>query len=541
VYGARADRLSRLAVLERSEKDIAALKETSAPPLIRIALAAAGGILLLLGQSNALCTWLGAASFMLSVCGASPLVAMACGAIAAAIACFRVFGSYDGKAVFWLVLCLQAAGGALAGAVAGLISKRLPPQAFPFLAALLPAGLEHLGGLGSFGPIASTALTQYAHPSVICIGRLGGLGLVTYVIFLFGGAFAVAVRYVQSPGIAIVSSAPAAGAVFLALLYGAASTAVSKDSVEAVAFNLNSLLSGRQQLASRQDYDRKGWTDYIEALMSQAGRLSRKKSISRALDGPGAERATQILVWPEAAGVVDAEDMPKFVNQIESIAKITKCVQAAAYYDTSATESVAIITDITSVAARAYTRRSFVYGVDDSFLAGQVVSRGIERPRAVDTPIGKAGVILSLDANDFGNFASIARSGGRLACVCGLDDVAVPETSLRLLAVNAALSGMAVVKATDRGTLAAINPDGKIIDTLDALEKIDSELDTSVPLGNGGTIFLFVGNLFSWLALLAGIAAALFASSKPAPREGPERQKPSSSLSYKTKEGAKNV
>jgi apolipoprotein N-acyltransferase len=543
IYGPKADRLTRLAVLERSEEDMASRRETPAPPLMRVALGAIGGMFLCLAQYGARWAWLGAASFMLAVCGSSGVVGAAAGALAAAVACFRAFNCYEGSLVFWLILSVQTAGGALAGSLASVISRRLPPQAFAFIAALLPAGFEHLASFGADGPLISTALSQYGHPVIICIGRLGGLAAVTYVIFLFGGAVAIGVRYIRSPGVALASAGSALGVVLAALLFGALSSASGDTLVQAAAMNLNSRVDDRQELFKSDSYDPKAWEDYTKGLIEQAGRVAGKQIVATAIGGTDAPKSVQLVVWPEAQVAVDDETRPKLIRQIEMIARNYKCTVAAAFYDAGTTESAAVLAGTGGAAPVQYARRRFASGIDDEFL-GRVAKPGTDPPQAADGTFGKVGIIHSLDANNFENFASIARSGGNLACVCGLDDNAVRRTSFPLLVFNAALSGLAVVRSVHSGTLAAISPDGKILSREAAPERIDAQVLMTVPLGTGRTLFLVLGNLFAWVALFAGIGAGLYASTLPAgPAEEktPRRPRPTAALSYRTKEGVKEV
>ena len=154
-------------MLERREELLRGHKITPSPTLLRIALAALGGIFLLLAQSGAFWAWVGAAFVMLSLAGARALVASAAGAVAAAIAYFRLLDTTDPGGIFWILFLFQTAGGALFGVLASEISRKLPLAAFPFLAALLPAGMEHFGSFLATGNHLSTALTQYAHPSIV--------------------------------------------------------------------------------------------------------------------------------------------------------------------------------------------------------------------------------------------------------------------------------------------------------------------------------------------------------------------------------------
>ena len=153
-------------------------------------------------------------------------------------------------------------------------------------------------------------------------------------------------------------------------------------------------------------------------------------------------------------------------------------------------------------------------------------------------------MLLSLDANDFSNFRAIARDGGELVCVCGYNDDSTPLVSERLLVFNAALSGLSVVRTAVKGDLYIIDSDGGIVASQTTRDKINDALDGTVPLGEGSTVFLSVGNTFAWLALAAGIGVGLYASSLPdptAPAKGGRRGKHFGQLSYKSKQGVEDV
>ena len=546
--GESADKLARLAVLEREERRGAALKETSAPPVMRLAMAVVGGVFLLMGQAVPLLVWVGAAALMISIAGATPAMGAACGAAAAAVAWFRMLGPTAGEAVFWLAMPLYVGGGALAGALGSVISVRLPPPAFPFLAALLPAGLEHLGSFGLLSDLSSTALTQFEVPFIVRIARVGGLAGITYVIYLVGGAAAVAVRYALQPTTALYSAVPALGLTLLAFIYGGASRASDEKTVYAVAWSGNSLAVDRRQLTSAVDYNVEAWEAHITAACDLARQYAEKQMAVRAIqtmrsaeDGAVSEGKTpEILVWPEALVFVNAETREFFFTKLKSIGQLTKCVQAAACYDVEFDESRVVMSGDGWQPVEGYARRTYVDKVDDRLLSGHLARAGTAPPAPFDTAAGRIGSILSLDANYFANFEALADAGAKVVCVNGCDD-GVPQASLGLMVFNAARSGLPVLRAARDGELVAISADGVILSRQDSLANYSGTLEQALPLGKGGTIFLSIGNTFAWLALLAGLAAGLYASSKPAPPESGTRRRESGPITYRTRDGTKRV
>lgn len=520
-FDKRAEKLSRMALYEQSERKSASAKAVTTlnqPVYLRIALAVAAGILLLLGQYSALWAWLGAAAMMASVIGAPAPVGAACGAIAAGLAFLRIFGASESAAVFFMVLAVTAAGGALCGAVAALISKRVSPYYFAFLAPLLPAGLEYLYSISSVGPLASTALTQYGSPAIVCIGRLGGLAGVTYVIFLFGAAVASAIRYVQSPAVAAATAGPAVGLCLVGLLYGAVSDCKGDGVVAARTFRPTGISAEREKLAAAGEYDKSAWEGYMKAVVEQAHRES-QQSVNTRMRRAEEQQPCNLLVWPEASVIVNSEAQADFLLRVSGMARANRCVQALGFYDAEEMRSRAIIlgADGETPELISSSRETFVSGVDDTFMKDQVASAGGDEPQVVETAYGKMGVICSLDGNSFGQFRKLARGGAQLVCVAGLDDEKVPATSMRLLVFNAALSGLSVVRTADNGTLALIDPNGAVIRAAGTKSGINVAVDGEVPLGTGSTTFLKVGNAFSWLALLGGLLAGLYAASQPTP------------------------
>lgn len=540
---ASADKLSRLALLEREEKrqkDSARITITSLP--LRLALAFVAGLLLLLAQTGAPWAWLGAAAMMLSIAGAAPEVGAAAGAIAGGIAYFRVLGDVNATGAFWLVMLFHVGGGAITGALASLISKRLPPAAFPFLAALLPAGLEHLGSFGITANLSSTALTQYAHPFIVRMSRLGGLAGVTYVIFVFGGAVAVAVRYIRDASTIIAAAVPAAGFVLAGFIYGIASNAATDNRIVATAFNCNSEAQTRKDLFSKNDYDAAAWSKYVESVTVAADSQSNKSVVTDAMTRSDETKTPQLVVWPEAAVAVTAETQKGFFSRLAAIQKKTKCVQAAGYYDVTASTSKTVVTDSEGKANEGYSRLQFIHGVDDNLYGIQISTGGTMPPKIYSADFGKMGILLSLDANYFGNFERLGAQGAGLVAVSGYDDEKVPQTSMRLLVYNAARAGVAVVRSTESGFMAVIDPDGDIVEEQETQSTVDSAIVLPVRLGTGSTIAYTVGSAFAWLAFLGGIAAGLFASTirESEPPSLPRRGE-YGPLTYRTKEGAHDV
>lgn len=537
-------RLSREALLERREQLLHGLKITPSPIVLRIAMAALGGMFLLLAQSGALWAWVGAAFVMLSLAGASSLVGAAAGGVAAAIAYFRLAEMTDTGGVFWAVWFFQIAGGALFGFLASEISRKLPPAAFPFLAALIPAGMEQLGSFMAAGNLLSTALTQYTHPVIVRMARPGGMSGVTFVIFVFGGGVAMAVRYIRETELLTKSTLPAAGFVLMALIYGSLSSAAGDDSLVALAYVPESILKEKDEMAARAEYDTQAWREYMDLLAQEMQRIADRALTLRAIDRSTVAARPEVLVWPEAAIAVAGDLRDEFFKRLVSMARNTGCVQVAGYYDVDAMASMVVVAGAEGEVSPIYARREYVPAVDDVFVADHIAMPGLDAPRAQNTRNGGIGGLLSLDANFFRNFKPVARDGAVLVGVCALNDEKVPQTSIRLLVYNAALSGMGVVRCVRNGALVAISPDGAILATQKSRPAANSQLQANVPKGSASTLFLVFGNAFAWLALLGGLAAGFYAASLPEPPVaalGEGEGEGSGPISFKTRGGLRRL
>ncbi|MHC4713856.1 MAG: hypothetical protein ACYTAN_11390 [Planctomycetota bacterium] len=544
-----AGRISRLAILKKDEEALEAvtgLKITPSPLLMRLAMAAVAGILFYMGNGWALWVWPGAVFFMLSLTGASGGVGLAAGALTATIGYFRVLETCEPTGIFWAIMLFCGGAGAFVGAASAEMSRKMHPAAFAFLAPLLPAGLEHLGSFAAGGNLVSLALTQYEVPVVVRMARLGGLSGVTYVILVFGAAVAVAVRFIRVPDIVLKASAPAAGFVLLAFLYGAVSSCESSERLSVASFNGRKDIEGVERLSSREPYDEGAWTKYATSMADTMHRISEKRAVARAIRRDDREGGLDIAVWPEASIVLNPSVGDVFFKRVASTAEVTECVQVVGYYEVDRMESLAIIVSGRKDIDPNYARLNYLPDADDRFFPDQIAVPGVDPPTAVSTPAGTIGALLSLDANFFENFESIARSGGGVVCVCGLDDVRTPGETLRVLVYNAALSGTAVVRNARRGKMAVVGPDGDIIARTETQEKADTELRAEVPVGSGRTLFMTIGNAFAWLAMLTGLGAAIYASSLPASglygETVRERERPGSgAISYKTRAGLKRL
>jgi len=510
---------------------------------MRLALGALGGIFLFMAGDGALWAWVGACFVMLSVAGADAAVGAAAGAIAGAISYFRLLEFRDTDGIFWILLVFQAGGGALFGALASEISRKLPPAAFALVAALLPAGLEHLGTFMASGNLLSTALTQYTHPTVVKMARLGGMAGVTWIIFVFGGAAAMAVRYVREGEVLAKSTVGAAGVVVIALMYGAASSAQGDRSLVAVAYSPESLFKERDRLAAQTEYDEEAWKGYMDRLLEEISDVSDRPVTLRALDRRAESAKPDVMVWPEAAVIVNDDLEKEFLDRLAAVVRNTGCVQIAAYYDLEEMTSNAVIAGGPNVEA-GYSRLCYVPTVDDVFMPEQIAVPGLQPPRAYDTPHGRMGALLSFDANFVSNFKEVARDGGVFAGVCALNDRLTPQVSLELLVYNAALSGVGVMRCARQGALVAISPDGEILAGEESSEKANTQLQAEVPEGTAATFFLAVGNAFAWLALAGGLAAGLYASSleeRPLPGLRQTEEEGTGPISFRTREGMRRL
>jgi predicted amidohydrolase len=332
--------------------------------------------------------------------------------------------------------------------------------------------------------------------------------------------------------------------VGLALLYGAVSSSAAPATVLACAFVPSNRMAELDALTNRPAYDEETWTAYLGRLAEDMQRASQKHVTAKAIDRTDEERSVELTVWPEAAVVLNDATREAFFKRLAGIASGTGCVQVAAYYDWDRMESSAVIAAGREDIGAPYSRRHFVPRVDDVFVPSQIASPGLSAPSPTPTGIGSVGALLSFDANFFQNFRSIAKGGGQIACVCGLDDEKMPEISLRLLVYNAAMSGLAVVRSARNGLMAAISPDGEIIARDRTSRTADTTLLARVPLGEADTPFLSVGNAFGWLALLAGLGCGFYAATLREPATpGARREEPAGSgpISYKTREGIKRL
>lgn len=552
VFGApdsSAGKISRLAILQKDEeaiKAVKALRVTKSPVVLRLAMAAIAGMFFFMAKDWALWGWAASIFFMLSLIGASGGIGAAAGAITAAIGHFRVLEYIEPTGIFWVILLFTVGGGALSGAVAAVISRRMHPAAFAFLAPLLPAGLEHLGSFSAAGNLSSTALTQYQYTVVARIARLGGLSVVTYVMLVFGAAVASAVRFVREGQIVLKACLPAAALVVLTLLYGLASSCRSSEKLKVAAFNGWQDIERLERLSAKEPYDGEAWKSHGESIAEVMRRVSERPMVATAASRNDQAEGIAVLVWPEASILLDESTKEEFFKRVATLAAVTQCVQVFGYYDVDEMQSLAVVVSSREEAHPSYARLNYLPGLDDKFFVGQIALPGAQAPEASDTTVGRIGVILSLDANFSSNFASLSRDGAGVVCVCGLDDTKTPQAALRLLVYNAVMCGTAVVRNSRRGLLTAISPNGKVVAQVETQAKANSEVRADLPMGTGGTLFLVTGNAFAWLAMLAGLVLAFYAGSleesglygAPRKAEGPST---SSGLTYKTRDGLKNL
>jgi len=374
--------------------------------------------------------------------------------------------------------------GATFGAYAGLVGLRvgqlevlaktarsmpaLAPLAFAAVVALSEWLLElaHLALWWTWAaPLASVA---WLHG----VSALGGAYLVSFVVAL--GAATVALLMARPSRAAVTAGLAAGVAVAAASVVGARllPDVARRVRVAAVVHRLN------PEIAARWDAGEVRHEDTL-AVLDAYERLSR---------GAGA-RGASVVVWPEYAVHVAADDLPLWHERVRRLAADTNATVVAAFIDVGNGGNRALLATPGGEAA-IYTKQFLAPGIESSW----------QRPG--DEPFGavasgdlRVGTRICYDAEYGTGFRAAARAGVQLVAIPSRDWRGIEMAHAAPVPYRASENGLAVVRATRGGRSLVVDPHGGIVAQADdGAADVVLVADVPVAAKSGTTLYGRVGN-----------------------------------------------
>ncbi len=219
----------------------------------------------------------------------------------------------------------------------------------------------------------------------------------------------------------------------------------------------------------------------------------------------------QLILWPEAAAVVTAEDeatlmqeAAEFANEHNVYMGIPTLTlhQNADHYE----NELRIIAPSTETIL---THRK--YG-GHQFEIGSVPGDGILN--SVETPLGALAGTICWDTDFPSTVAQIGRNGTDILLSPSKDDIILPMSDLHgeMATFRAIENGVSVIRQADGGTSMFIDPYGRVISKTPYQANASvSTTAAAIPTQGVATIYSQVGDLFGWLSIVGFAFVILWA------------------------------
>ncbi|KPV49739.1 hypothetical protein SE17_30895 [Kouleothrix aurantiaca] len=234
-----------------------------------------------------------------------------------------------------------------------------------------------------------------------------------------------------------------------------------------------------------------------------------------------AQAGARIIVWPEGSLLLSPADEAAFQGRAAELARNNGVYLVTAYavlHQGAKHENKAIVFDPRGAQALEYAKHNLVPFAEDS-----VFERGAGLIPTLDTPYGRLAVVICHDQDHHEFIAQAGRQGVDLLLIPTGDWKTIDQAHQRLGMMRAVEQGVTVVRATRGGLSAVIDPQGRVLASMDrgdvyfdrtpvepALPNDVSTMFGSAPASGMPTLYRTTGDAFAWLCVagLAGFVAA---------------------------------
>lgn len=429
-------------------------------------------------------------------------------------------GLTHGAALFvvffaWWGLSLFQALGASLVFVAFFALSRLPllrrhrALEIPMVAALWVV-LEWGQTLGWVGvPWARLPLGQVGTPVMIGVASYFGSYVITFSLVLFNAAFAYALQ--RASGLRLGAAVCAGALLFVA---GGGLLSVGQNTADENADTPSlrvALIQGNIGSADKWDMDSYDMFDVYYTLTKEA-----------------AEGGAELIVWPETAVPITLLKYPHYLDQLRNLAKQYGTTLLLGTFTEDRSEetynSMIMVYADGTVSDTVYSKRHLVpFGeyipLEDFFRTlvpplADLVQANVQSGDSAavwNEEFGSVGALICFDSIYETLALDSVRNGAQLLTISTNDswffDSAAGRMHVAQAQLRAVETGRWVVRAASTGISAVITSTGEIVSQQEALTQ--GVLIGDVPLKQGTTLYVRIGNAFVWLCLAFLLAVPL--------------------------------
>ena len=384
--------------------------------------------------------------------------------------------------ISFMAIWLVAFGTLFAVAIlaARLAQRRLPPFAALFAFPVFWTATEYLVSLVSpHGTYGAIAYSQVSFPPALQIASLFGLYAITFTICLFANAMALFARGLRLPaalGIALTAAS---------LIFGVMRLAEPQATLIRV--------------AALSDQDAARASRHKNTLAASEQMAEEYAAATRAAAAKGA----RMIVTPET-GIAQAPIWAAAVDApLSNSAEATHATLVIGTLGKTPLRNVAISYSPDGT-VRHYDKRHLLYPFESVFKPGQssgVLGHGqaVAICKDMDFP-----ATLRADARNAG--ATNGEGGIRIMAVPANDFIADGWIHARMAVLRGVENGFAILRSASQGLETISDAQGRIVARADTNRPGLTEIIADVAPGPGPTLYTRIGDVFSWLMLLASAA-----------------------------------
>lgn len=212
-----------------------------------------------------------------------------------------------------------------------------------------------------------------------------------------------------------------------------------------------------------------------------------------------ARAGAQIVVWPEAAGIVDERDEAALIARGQDVARqegIYLAMPLVTIYEdpNRLPENKLIVVD----PAGDIVLEHLKYG--GNLVEGSLPGDGVLR--TFKSPFGIISGVICWDADFPTTVRQAGRNGTDILLVPSNDWRAVDPTHTQMAVFRAIENGVSLVRQASNGLSIATDPYGRVLAAMDHFTASERVMVAQVPTQGVFTLYSVIGDLFGWLAVV---------------------------------------
>jgi apolipoprotein N-acyltransferase len=390
--------------------------------------------------------------------------------------------------------------GALPFLIDRLMISKLPALAGTLIYPLAVTTIEFLSlSTNPMGSIGSQAYTQYNSPVLMQLVSVTGLWGITFLV----SWFATIANYCWEGALSWQNIKKGVvlyvGIMLVVLAYGNIRLAFPK--IESGTMRVHGIveMDGLKAKTLLMEAQRVSWDAYRE-LSSEIQEAYLEGTIREARQG------AQLVVWPENAVWLAAEDEAGLVTRGKQIAQqegvYVALGYAVEYQDSNPHEVKLVLIDPAGEVVLEHLK--FGGQMIEGFRPGDRILR------TVDTPYGTLSGIICWDTFFQKPVLQAGRNGTDILLSTSLEFREVEPMHSQITTFRAIENGVSLVRVADNGISFATDPYGRTVASVNFFTTSDRVMVAQVPAYHVTTVYAMIGDLFGWLAVVGfvGIIAA---------------------------------